>query len=221
MQRERCVPHGRRGSLATTPLRAGIGVLSASVARRKLDPDAAMPSRIHACEPSLATACTTSQSLASDLRRAHRALRQPRGLARNASAAASVATIGTDHPALNPAPELYYVDSVASLDFAPDTYDDITDEFAEKCRLLELHGSADEQHESLGSGWLGPRRIRRYHERVPWRSGSGEIRRNALSRLRMAPNACEPPDLIGDQADCRRQGPSIPAERVVDMGSSH
>lgn len=66
--------------------------------------------------------------------------------------AAAVNAIATQHPSLSLAPVLYYVDSVAGLEFNPTTYVDIGTTFEEKCRLLQMHDSQMKSMKALG-GW--------------------------------------------------------------------
>lgn len=62
-------------------------------------------------------------------------------LASDACLLASVAAVTTDAPPLARTPALWFVESTAGLSFEPAHYVDISDVFAEKLRLIELHAS--------------------------------------------------------------------------------
>jgi LmbE family N-acetylglucosaminyl deacetylase len=73
-------------------------------------------------------------------------------LAFHATLAASVRSLVTDKPALPRTPALYYVDTVAGLDWEPSVYVDITRVFERKCSLIALHVSQMQAARAVG-GW--------------------------------------------------------------------
>lgn len=73
-------------------------------------------------------------------------------LAFHATFAAAVRSLVTDHPPLRRAPALYYVDTVAGLDWEPSVYVDISAVFERKCELLALHASQMDATREVG-GW--------------------------------------------------------------------
>jgi LmbE family N-acetylglucosaminyl deacetylase len=58
----------------------------------------------------------------------------------------TVPNIQTDHPPCAVIPEIYYMDTIAGIDFVPQHYVDITDSFEAKKRMLACHRSQ--------AGWL-------------------------------------------------------------------
>ena len=65
---------------------------------------------------------------------------------------APIRTIYTDHDPLPDFPAMYYMDSVAGLDWQPTHYVDISHVFERKCELLQLYKSQMRNMEQFG-GW--------------------------------------------------------------------
>lgn len=62
-------------------------------------------------------------------------------VAAQAALLSAVAPLRTEEAPLRRPPAVFYMDSIAGLDFQPTTYVDITDQFERKCELLRLHES--------------------------------------------------------------------------------
>lgn len=62
-------------------------------------------------------------------------------LASDARILSAVRLIETAHPALDKGPELYYMDSIAGINFTPQYYVDITQTFSVKMEALRCHDS--------------------------------------------------------------------------------
>jgi LmbE family N-acetylglucosaminyl deacetylase len=73
-------------------------------------------------------------------------------LALHASLMAAINVIDTRSPALLQAPSVLFMDTIVGLNFQPTHYVDITDQFAEKTRLLRLHDSQMRSQPNI-TGW--------------------------------------------------------------------
>ena len=73
-------------------------------------------------------------------------------IALHASLLAAVNVIDTDAPPLPRAPFVLHMDTIVGLDFQPTHYVDISDQFAEKARLLRLHDSQMRSQPNI-TGW--------------------------------------------------------------------
>lgn len=62
-------------------------------------------------------------------------------VASQAALLSAVAPLRTEEVPLRRPPAVFYMDSIAGLDFQPSIYVDITDQFEKKCELLRLHES--------------------------------------------------------------------------------
>jgi LmbE family N-acetylglucosaminyl deacetylase len=73
-------------------------------------------------------------------------------IALHASLLAAINVIDTDAPPLPRAPFVMHMDTIVGLDFQPTHYVDISDQFAEKARLLRLHDSQMQSQPNI-TGW--------------------------------------------------------------------
>jgi LmbE family N-acetylglucosaminyl deacetylase len=73
-------------------------------------------------------------------------------IALHASLMAAINTIATSAPPLPRAPAVLFMDTIVGLDFQPTHYVDITDQFAEKARLLRMHDSQMQSQPNI-TGW--------------------------------------------------------------------
>ncbi len=73
-------------------------------------------------------------------------------IALHASLMSAINTIYTATPALPRAPSVLFMDTIVGLDFQPTHYVDITEQFAEKARLLRMHDSQMQSQPNI-TGW--------------------------------------------------------------------
>ena len=73
-------------------------------------------------------------------------------IALHASLMAAINTIDTSAPPLARAPAVLFMDTIVGLDFQPTHYVDVSDQFAEKARLLRMHDSQMRSQPNI-TGW--------------------------------------------------------------------
>jgi LmbE family N-acetylglucosaminyl deacetylase len=73
-------------------------------------------------------------------------------IALHAALIAAINVIETPSPPLRRAPYVLFMDTIVGLDFQPTHYVDITEQFAEKTRLLQLHNSQMRSQPNI-TGW--------------------------------------------------------------------
>ena len=73
-------------------------------------------------------------------------------IALHAALMAAINTIHTSAPALARAPAVMFMDTIVGLDFQPTHYVDISEQFAEKARLLRMHDSQMRSQPNI-TGW--------------------------------------------------------------------
>ena len=67
----------------------------------------------------------------------------------HATMLSNVATIFTDHDPLPETPVVFYMSAIASLEWQPTHYVDITDVWEQKCDLVRLHASQMSNSETM------------------------------------------------------------------------
>jgi len=73
-------------------------------------------------------------------------------IALHAALVSAINTIHTASPPLPRAPAVLFMDTIVGLDFQPTHYVDITEQFAEKTRLLRMHDSQMQSQPNI-TGW--------------------------------------------------------------------
>jgi len=70
----------------------------------------------------------------------------------HAALLSAINVVATDAPPLPRAPTVLYMDTIVGLDFQPTHYVDITEQFANKSRLLRMHASQMQSQPNI-TGW--------------------------------------------------------------------